>query len=171
MIRILAACGDWESVDPPKSTLEIPHYNREMLRTDRHFKFVSIGAIVVFVTMVWLSYVVAGDQCAEQLQAEQTAASIAFVCLTVSLVLQLLPLFTYKRSEHPPISGVIFAAIVVQLIALITNGIMAFGSAPVIIDPVTGARVSLLRWAEWTPLSFAMTFLVEGSNVPTPRCV
>lgn len=152
----------------PPSIFQI--INREMLRTERHFRLVAMGAATCYSFLVWLCYYIVGNECAEKLQAEQMAATIACVCLTVSLLLQLLPIFLHKK-DHPTFSGVVFAAVIIQLVALITNGIIAFGNAPGVIDQVTGARVSLLRWAEWIPLSFAMAFLVEGSNVPNQRFV
>jgi hypothetical protein len=46
----------------------------------------------------------------------------------------------------------------------ITN---AFGmGANVHVDPITGARVFLLRWCEWTPLAGLMTFLAEAVDLP-----
>lgn len=36
---------------------------------------------------------------------------------------------------------------------------------PVFTDPITGARVFALRWSEWAPLAFVMTFMTEACKV------
>jgi len=167
MMMILASGGDWNQLEPPKSTLEIPNYNREMVRTETHFRRIAFGSVVVYALLVWFSYTVAGDECVELSKVERGSATLALVCHVVSLTLQLMPMYV-QRAGHP-ISGIVFAAIILQLIAMTTNAIMAFGSPPVLIDPITGSPVHLLRWSEWTPLAFAMTFLVEGSDIPDRR--
>lgn len=134
--------------DPPKSTLDIPNCNKAMLQTEHHFRLVSMGGAVCYLSLVGISYAVADRyECVEELKSEQASVSIAAASLFVTLLLQLLPIFLH-RNGHPPFSGVVFVAIVVQSVAMVTNAVMAFGSPPVLIDPVTGARVSLLRWCE-----------------------
>jgi len=167
MIKMLVGGGDWDQLEPPRSTLEIPDYNGQMLRSERHFRRVAIGAVICYLFLVWLAFAVAGDSGIEINKIEQGSATFACACLLVTLLLQMLPIFIHK-GEHPT-SGVVFAAVCVQCIAMTTNALIAFGTPPIIIDPVTGARVSLLRWAEWAPLAFTMTFLVEGSDVPDQR--
>jgi hypothetical protein len=66
-------------------------------------------------------------------------------------------------------SGVIVCAIVVQSIALLTDMAMAFLPTPVFIDPITGTNAYLLRYCEWTPLSFTMAFLTESCRMDTHR--
>jgi len=62
-------------------------------------------------------------------------------------------------------SGIIFTAIVVQMIAFSADLMMATMPVPVLLDPVTKQRVFLVRWCEWAPLAFVMTFLTEICNV------
>jgi hypothetical protein len=33
---------------------------------------------------------------------------------------------------------------------------------PIVVDHMTGCRVHVLRWCEWSVLAFAMTFMVES---------
>jgi signal transduction histidine kinase len=56
--------------------------------------------------------------------------------------------------------------LVVQFIALLSNFLMGFYATPVMQDPVTGLRIHLVRWAEWTPLAFLMTFLTANIDAP-----
>jgi hypothetical protein len=43
---------------------------------------------------------------------------------------------------------------------------LAWAPTVVHVDPITGARVFLLRWCEWTPLAGLMTFLAEAVDLP-----
>ena len=67
-------------------------------------------------------------------------------------------------SSH--ISGIVFAAMVTQLVALVTNLLLAYAPVPVRTDPVTHAPVYLVRWCEWIPLAGLMTFLSEAIDIP-----
>ena len=72
---------------------------------------------------------------------------------------------TPKHAQTPSkrMSGIFFAAIVVVSISILTNVAMCFFPTMVRNDPVTGVRVFLLRWCEWTALSGIMTFMSEGT--------
>lgn len=62
-------------------------------------------------------------------------------------------------------SGVIAAALVVQLCAVVTDLLMAAAPIPVLINTVTGARVHMLRWCKFNPLAFPVTLLTEGGGM------
>ena len=57
----------------------------------------------------------------------------------------------------------------VQLMAVLTDLIMAALPVPVVMDPYLKTRVHLVRWLEWTFAGYMMTFLIEiidrGQNV------
>ena len=196
MVRILLSGGDWQDdvMKPPQSTLDIPNYNSAMVNVERHFLYVSGGAVVTYLILIAIAYHHqrinsneeeeeeggSGDYCEAAIvltlsSTEQSAAFLAFVCLLVTLILQVLPMFVYNNNNaahHAPLSAVVVAAVMVQSVAMTTNALMAFAPhVPILVDPVTGGRVHLLRWCEWAPLAFVMTFLVEGSDVPDARCV
>lgn len=106
---------------------------------------------------------------------EQTAAATAFCCLVLCLVLvMVVPLGIIPTSgagdSNPKakfqISGVLVAAITVQLVAMATNFMLAWLPTVVMVDPITGARVFLFRLVEWTPLAGLMTFLAEAVDLP-----
>ena len=67
-------------------------------------------------------------------------------------------------------SGVVFVGLIVTIIAMVNSAVMALSPySPILLDPITGSRVHLFRWAEWAPLTFASTFLVEACDVPDPK--
>mmetsp|Transcript_53516 Transcript_53516/g.62515 ORF Transcript_53516/g.62515 Transcript_53516/m.62515 type:complete len:1327 (-) Transcript_53516:87-4067(-) len=70
-----------------------------------------------------------------------------------------------NTSDTDAMSGVIFTALVVQMIAFSADLMMATIPVPVFLDPVTKQRIFLLRWCEWAPLGFVMTFITEVCKV------
>lgn len=95
---------------------------------------------------------------------EQFAAQLAACCLGLSTLLLLTPNLVNQRSK--PMSGILLAAIVTQLIAFVTNLLLAYAPVPVVTDPFTHAPVYLVRWCEWIPLAGLMTFLSEAIDLP-----
>ena len=165
-----AAVGMTHSQGRFDSTLKYANYKQDLLRADRHFRFVSVGAVCCWLTLVTLSYWLAPPESLQRLTGvEQASSFVAFICLTMSVILRMLPFLYNRGSLRKSISGVIIGAITVQCIAMATNFAMVFAVTPVFIDPVTGGRVHMLRWCEWTPLAFTMTFLTEGADVPEPE--
>jgi hypothetical protein len=63
-------------------------------------------------------------------------------------------------------TGVMVGALTVQMIAIVSVSTMVFFPTPVIIDPVTGIRSHMVRWAEWIAAGFLMTFLTESVDMP-----
>jgi hypothetical protein len=154
---------------PPQSTLDIPNYNLENARTEKHFRWAAFFAVSVYGTLVTFAYSAGADSEELLSSTERFAAFLGLVCLAVTVTLQLLPVMM-RLSSGGGVSGIIFAAIVVQFIALTTSALIAFGNKPpIMVDNVTGARVHLLRWAEWIPVAFLMTFLVEAADAPDKR--
>jgi hypothetical protein len=63
-------------------------------------------------------------------------------------------------------SGILVAAVAVQCTVIATNTLLAWAPMVVRVDPITGARVFLLRWSEWTPLAGLIRFLAETIDLP-----
>ena len=119
----------------------------------------------------------------ERLQgAERISALVAFVLLSASLAFRTLPLLLQKatplskvpgaflfdnnnNNNNYHVSGIVVGGVTTQLIAIFTDGAMAFGKVPILVDPVVQSRVSVLRWAEFATLAFLMTFLTEVFGV------
>lgn len=153
------------------STLSIPNYNQEMGRIESHFYRVGCMCIVTYASLLLALNVVVNSGRFEVLSPtpfERSCSLVAFVALALMITLQYVPLFINRqRTEYSSMSGVVFLGLVVVCTATFTNFLMAFApNSPVIVDPVTGARVHMFRWCEWTCLAFCMTFLVEGCDVP-----
>jgi hypothetical protein len=114
------------------------------------------------------------------LPQDRDICSMAFILLLISNISRLLPLVYKDRviSMDPHRAnvnvnvlnnGFIFAALTVQSVAMVACGMMAYFPTPVLIDPITNAHVYLIRWAEWAPLGFLLTFLSEEIDMPTPE--
>lgn len=77
---------------------------------------------------------------------EQQAAMLAFVVLLVTILVQFMHIFV--GTEASDLSGIMVAAFTVMVVALITNGLMAFGPTVVAFDKFTRSRVFVTRWCE-----------------------
>eukprot|EP00523_Entomoneis_sp_CCMP467_P006984 CAMPEP_0168734236 /NCGR_PEP_ID=MMETSP0724-20121128/8706_1 /TAXON_ID=265536 /ORGANISM="Amphiprora sp., Strain CCMP467" /LENGTH=772 /DNA_ID=CAMNT_0008781327 /DNA_START=78 /DNA_END=2394 /DNA_ORIENTATION=- len=64
------------------------------------------------------------------------------------------------------LSGPMIASLTVQFIAISSLIMMILLPTPILIDPIVGMRVHLVRWVEWTPLAFLMSFLTESIDLP-----
>lgn len=123
---------------------------------DYHFKLSSVITVIWFVALCAIMYVIVPSERIERLEGiERTAATLAAATLGVSCL----------STIHRSFSGVIAAALVVQLCAVVTDVLMAAAPVPVLIDNVTGSRVHMLRWCEFAPLAFLMTLLTEGGDM------
>eukprot|EP00526_Cylindrotheca_closterium_P001973 CAMPEP_0113629296 /NCGR_PEP_ID=MMETSP0017_2-20120614/15204_1 /TAXON_ID=2856 /ORGANISM="Cylindrotheca closterium" /LENGTH=1088 /DNA_ID=CAMNT_0000539681 /DNA_START=116 /DNA_END=3382 /DNA_ORIENTATION=- /assembly_acc=CAM_ASM_000147 len=147
-------------------------YLKEVKKIDFHFRLVAGGVVAVWLTLIWLSYTITPKESFEVLEGpELYAAFFSASFLGFSLLarfFQLLWLDSKQRFNSPKLSGVLWASLVVQTVAMTTNALMACGiPIPVMKDPILGTRVFLLRWCEWTPLSFCMTFVVAGVDPAT----
>lgn len=99
---------------------------------------------------------------------ERYTATLAALILLISLLTQCIPLF--MRGWKHALSGVIVGVLVVQIVAILTNLLLAFFPIPVMVDPVTKLAVYQTRWCEFTVLSFMMCFLTEGGKATITRC-
>lgn len=141
------------------------HHAESILQVDAHFRRAAAAVWIVYPTLVAISYRFCPADLVQPLVGiEKNAAALAAILLFVSVVSIILPLL--YRGRQRALSGVVIGALTVQSVAFITNLLMASIAVPVMIDPVFGTRVHLLRWCEWTPLAFLMTFLTEGVGVP-----
>jgi hypothetical protein len=63
-------------------------------------------------------------------------------------------------------NGFIVGTLAVQVVAIVSNFVMAFMPTPVVYDEVSGLHFHLVRWAEWIPLAFLMSFLTANIDAP-----
>ena len=133
---------------------------------DRRCRNVALSSVLVWMLLVGLSYFVGyRKNCIEQLSGvEQQAPMAAAMLLGASILSNLIPM-TYRFKKGEQLTGVVTAGLIVQFVAFITDLMLCTLPVPVFVDPFTGARVFGLRWSEWTPLAFVMTFLTEACRL------
>jgi len=129
------------------------------------FQVACLGTLV-WMILVILSYAIAirSNKIEKLTGTEQQAPMVGSLLLGMSIVSYAIP-FSYKKIKGEHMSGVVAAGILVQVVAFLTDAMLCTLPVPVYIDPFTGAKVYPLRWAEWTPLSFVMTFMTEACHV------
>jgi hypothetical protein len=127
----------------------------------------SALAFAAWVSLLLAVYAVTPTESLEVLQDEEkNAAATAFYLLLGSFSLATVNPVMSMMCREKRLNGIILAALTVQFISLSTNALLAWAPTPVMVDPVTHARVFLVRWCEWTPLAGLMTFLSEGMDIP-----
>jgi hypothetical protein len=129
---------------------------------DGHCRKVAIKATMLWASMVIVSYIVgyATDRLEKLEGVESLFPGVAAFVLLVSIIFNIIP-YTFTNKEGDGFSGVLICAFTVQGIAFVTDLLLSAAKVPVFIDPVMGTRVFMLRWSEWTPLAYIMTFLTE----------
>eukprot|EP00588_Corethron_pennatum_P003492 CAMPEP_0194295458 /NCGR_PEP_ID=MMETSP0169-20130528/53499_1 /TAXON_ID=218684 /ORGANISM="Corethron pennatum, Strain L29A3" /LENGTH=264 /DNA_ID=CAMNT_0039044621 /DNA_START=35 /DNA_END=826 /DNA_ORIENTATION=+ len=176
------------SAIPVQNSFQNPDSNDQYQLVDRHFRYVAVGVVITFMGLVSFCYMITPRSQLEYLTgSERMVALSGFAVLLISCLSNLVPLF-YKRKvtkiantatasangatdvvpngwNKNAASGIIVAVIAVQGVAMLTYTLMSFFPVPMRTDPVLGTRVHLLRWCEWTPLGFAMTFMTEGVDL------
>jgi signal transduction histidine kinase len=145
---------------------------------DSIFRQATACTVCVWMLLVATVYAITPSDEWEYLQGkEKEAAIVAFYVLVVSLFFVLIqPLGLLQIDATRPCqsnlrvskkwSGILVAAVAVQCIAISTNALLAWAPTVVRVDPITGARVFLLRWCEWAPLAGLLTFLAEAVDLP-----
>lgn len=129
---------------------------------DQRYRKVAINGAIVWLIMTCTSFYL--GKITGHLETltgiERKAPMIAAMLLGMSVFGTALPLIV--RGKMKNISGVLLCAIVVHCVAFTTDVLMANFPTPVFLCPVSGTKIYLLRWCEWTPLAFIMTFLTDA---------
>lgn len=133
--------------------------------TNLTYHKVAFRCTVLWVFLMCLSYYIGykTDSLVSLTGVERKAPMVAAMLIGTSVFGTALPLFI--RGKMKNISGVLVCAIVVHCVAFATDLLMANFPTPGFLDPVSGTKVYLLRWCEWTPLAFLMTFLTESCRI------
>lgn len=126
-------------------------YLKEVKNTDFHFRIVSGGVVVVWATLIGISYTIAPIESFEILEGPELYAAIFSASfLAFGLFVRFFQFLWQDSKQNANISGVLWASLAVQSVAMSTNTLMACGiPVPVMVDPVMGTRVFLFRWSEW----------------------
>jgi hypothetical protein len=149
---------------------------------DRSMRHASVLTLSIWILLVVFAYKSVPETSLEKLQgAEQMSALFAFVVMTGNILVQLGPQLLRKIVPLPGgggiffdapqshFSGILLGGMTTQIVAAITNALMAFCRVPILIDPILNKRVSVLRWAEFSALGFLITFLTEAFGVRDAR--
>jgi len=154
------------SEEPSKHIIYNDFTDAFISEIDYRIRCVSKISILLWIIMVCVSFAVGykTGRLEKLVGAERLSCMIAALLLGMSYISISLPLI--YRGKKRASSGVFVGALVIQSIAIFTDVMMAFVPVPVMIDPVSGSRVFLLRWSEWAPLAFMMTFMTEASDSP-----
>ena len=132
--------------------------------------FLRRGSLVAFgvwvVGMLFMNKLCPADSF-EYLSGTERNANIAVLtALLCTNASRFLHLVVRDKSFVFVNTGIMFGAVAVQLIAILSIIFMVFFPTPVLIDPVTGLRSHMFRWVEWVVLGFLMTFLTESIDMP-----
>lgn len=92
---------------------------------------------------------------------------VTLVAATIHTASLLLDFFSKQQLGGAP--GLRHSINCVKGIAAMTNFLLLAMDTPFVVDPMTGRPNCMLRWAEWTVLSFTMTFIVEAVNATSVR--
>lgn len=137
---------------------------------DKHFRYFAVWNICTYIALVSIVYAVVPSENIVHLEGvEQRSAIMAMSLIAVSFFSRVLPLIGgitadgFKKKTH--ISGIFIGGLTVQIVAFCTDFLMGFFPVPVVIDPVLGTRVHVLRWCEWCPCATFMTFMMEGADM------
>lgn len=136
---------------------------------DKHFRYFALWNICTYFTLVAIIYAVVPTENIVYLDGiEQRSAIMAMSLIAVSFLSRVLPLIGGIAADDKKktyISGIFIGALTVQVVAFCTDFLMASFAVPVLIDPVLGTRVHVLRWCEWCPCATFMTFMMEGADM------
>lgn len=131
--------------------------------------FIIRGSAVGFCLWIFLMinvYVVAPADSYEMISGGERQATWTIVILLFATnTTRIIPLAFQKNGFQFLKSGIVVGSFTVQFIAIVSNWITVAFPTPVMIDPITGMRIHLLRFAVWTPLCFLMTFLTEAIDL------
>lgn len=136
-----------------------------LTEVDRSYKRVAFYSVLIWLFLTSIAFYMGNRRGnLERLTGvEQIAPKIACILLGASIFGTVLPFLIRRKAKD--LSGVMICAIVVQCVAFLTDLMMVVLPTPVFVDPMCGTRVYLLRWCEWSPLAFVMTYLAESCRV------
>jgi hypothetical protein len=172
--------------------------DRLIKRSDERLRWASAVTIEIWLLLSGAVMAYAPKDSFQYLEGtEKFVAVLAFTVMLLANLSRMVPLLyrdhvVLKQRHSFWKNGVFIGAFTSQFISMSTHAYMAFYKVPVVYDPVTGARVHLIRWAEWVsfrssavclvlteannalsrfeqaPLAGLLTFLAEEIDCPSP---
>ena len=177
---------------------ESKHHGNTISTIDRHFRYLSLMLFIVWSSLTLIVYIVVPKENIVALNGlEQRAAFTSMSLIFISFLSRVLPLFGVIKMQGGDVvgknignangthgglrnawknltmnvSGILLGGLAVQIVAFLTDFMMAFFPVPVLLDPVLGTKVHVLRWCEWTPCAAFMTFMMEGADLSWPGSI
>jgi hypothetical protein len=166
-----------------------PALDEDVANVDRLLNRVSRYVLVCWASLVIFSYwIVPRGSIRRYSGMEWNAALMESLLLTTAVVMKHIPLLwdmKFKDMSVPSlskeglrggsmammagrtkISGILYGGLVTQFVAVMSAIIMVAFPVPVMIDPILGSKVNLIRWCEWAPLAGFMTLMTECIDAP-----
>ncbi len=127
----------------------------------------SLVAVIMWLVFLLVIFTFAPADSYERLDGVERNASIILLSLLLYTNLsKMLRIVVRDKGFVFVNTGIMTGSCTVQLIAILSIATLISFPTPIVIDPVTGIRSHLVRWAEWTSLAFLMTFLTESIDLP-----
>jgi hypothetical protein len=163
---------------------------------DTYFRYFTAWLFGTWITLVVTIYILVPSENIVPLSGlEQRAAFTSMSLIFVSFLSRIIPLFGISKMRRDKgrfnmdafvdgeshglrkvwdnvtrnMSGLMLGGLSIQVVAFMTDFLMAFFPVPVVMDPVLGTRVHVLRWCEWFPCATFMTFMMEGADLFWPE--
>jgi len=129
----------------------------------------AVAGALLWLFLLGLMMVVAPLSSYQYMNVHEQMANMILLTLLIGVNMNRLGPFLVNDARYDwnfLLSGPMTASVVVQFISIATVIMMLFLPTPIIIDPITGMRCHLVRWAAWTSMAFLMTFLTESIDLP-----
>lgn len=154
-LKIPRSVAGWDKVD------------EEIECVESMFRRGTLVAVLLWLSLLFAVFRYAPFETYEEpIGLERSTHMLSCLVLSINLVSRVLPLFVRDFSFGFMKSGFLLGALTVQVIAITSNLVMCKLPAPVVVDEISSLRFHLVRWAEWTPLAFLMTFLTCNITAP-----
>lgn len=168
--------------------------DEDVAQIDHLLKQVSKFALLTWISLIGISYWAAPPGSIQRYTgAERNALLVELSILTTAVLVKHIPLVwemnvmemstpstSASSSEvgksrriksrnilgKKKFSGVLTGGMTAQLIAISSVAIMVLFPVPVMIDPILGCRVHLIRWCEWTPCAGFLTLMMDCIDAP-----
>ena len=127
-------------------------------------------SLIIWLALVAIIYYFAGpvnesNPVYEQLDGTKSHVANSAACIHLGAVMFLTVHQLFSRtnqnsnSKHGNAEG-ISSCVIIIFISAITNYVLANYPTPVLLDQISGSKVYLLRWAEWTVLVSSTPFFL-----------
>lgn len=133
------------------------------------FKVVSFCGFFIWLLLLGAVFTITPSENLKAVnEVEFLCAAASVLLIIISVASKCAPLIN-RGSWKSLFSGVLSGALTVQFISICSGIIPLFFKIPIMIDPVTGAKVNLIRYCAWAPQAFMMTFFTEIAVTPKVR--